>query len=137
VLDWKRPDGARNGTAADNEVRPRNRQKRYTTAYKLRIIEEADRCSAPGELASLIRREGIYSSTIADFRRQKARGELDGAARGSGKTVSPQQAELEKRLAAVERENRKLKRDLEQSRALIELQKKVAEILGATIQGDD
>jgi transposase-like protein len=67
-------NGARNELTATNEVRPRNRQKRYTTAYKLRILEEADRCAAPGELAALVRREGIYSSTIADFRKQKMRG---------------------------------------------------------------
>jgi len=130
-------NGARNEPAAANEVRPRINQKRYTTTYKLRILEEADRCTAPGELAALVRREGIYSSTIADFRKQKMRGQLDGAPRGARKQQSPQETELQKRLAAAERENRKLKRDLQKSRILIDLQKKVADILGITLQGEE
>src|SRR5512142_513853 len=89
--------------ASSNEVRPCNKRKRYTTSYKLRVLEEADRCIAPGELAALIRREGIYSSTLADFRKQKARGELDSptAPRGaSRKLTGVREAELERRLAA-------------------------------------
>lgn len=130
-------NGARNEPAATNEVRPRINQKRYTTAYKLRILEEADRCTAPGELAALVRREGIYTSTIADFRKQKMRGDFDGTPRRAKKQASPQETELQRKLAAAERENRKLKRDLEKSRILIDLQKKVAEILGVTLQGEE
>lgn len=128
--------GALNGLVAANEVRPNNKRKRYTAAYKLRILEEADRCVAPGELASLIRREGIYSSTIADFRRQKARGDLDGCAGRRERQPSAQGAELERRLVAAERENRKLRRELERSRIVIELQKKVSELLGVSLESE-
>src|SRR5512142_2242742 len=126
--------------ASSNEVRPCNKRKRYTTSYKLRVLEEADRCIAPGELAALIRREGIYSSTLADFRKQKARGELDSptAPRGpSRKLTGVREAELERRLAASERENRKLRRELERSRILIDLQKKVSELLGISLENEE
>jgi transposase len=115
------------------EVRPCPKRKRYTTAYKLRILEEASRCVAPGELAAMIRREGIYSSTIADFRKQKARGELD--AGGSVKASSPQMdAETLRKVGLLERENRKLRRDLARANVLLELQKKVSEILQIELQ---
>ncbi len=128
-------DGIVGDLVGKNEVRPAPRQRRYSRSYKLRILAEADRCSAPGELASLIRREGIYSSTISDFRKQKARGELDGASKSLVVKGSPASADLERKLLAAERENRKLRRELEQSRLVIELQKKVAELLG--VQEDD
>src|ERR1700710_1007492 len=59
------------------EVHVSPKKKRYTTAFKIRLIDEADRCQTPGERAALCRREGIYFSTLADFRKQKARGLLD------------------------------------------------------------
>ena len=62
------------------------KQRRYSTSYKLRIIEIADACTAPGELASLLRKEGIYSSTLSDFRKQKDRGDLDRKS-GSGRSL--------------------------------------------------
>lgn len=61
-------------TSTEVPVAPR--KKRYTPAFKLRLIEEADRCHAPGELGALLRREGIYFSTLTDFRKQKARGDI-------------------------------------------------------------
>jgi transposase-like protein len=162
LSDYTASAGELNGLASSNEVRPSNKRKRYTAAYKLRILEEADRCVAPGELAALIRREGIYSSTLADFRKQKARGELDGGTRADGtradgtradgtradgtradgtrssrKLTSGHEAELERRLAAAERENRKLRRELERSRIVIDLQKKVSELLGVSLESEE
>jgi transposase-like protein len=94
----------------------------------------ADACTAPGELASLLRREGIYSSTLNDFRKQKARGVLD------RKSVSPKDAKATapnsqalKDLAASERENRRLRRELEKARILLDLQKKVSELMGVSL----
>jgi L-alanine-DL-glutamate epimerase-like enolase superfamily enzyme len=63
-------------TGAETETKS-PKQRRYTTAYKLRIIAMADACTNPGEVASLLRKEGLYSSTLADFRRQKLRGALE------------------------------------------------------------
>jgi transposase len=111
------------------EVNVAPRSKRYTVAFKRRLIEEADRCQAPGELGALLRREGIFSSTLSDFRKQQARGDLDdkSTATAPKEVVSPQ---VVKELAASQREVRRLKRELDCATALLDLQKKVSEILG-------
>jgi transposase len=98
----------------------------------------ADACTAPGELASLLRKEGIYSSTLTDFRKQKARGALDrkpGSGRPSKASVTDSQTL--KQLASAERENRKLRRELEHAKALLDLQKKVSELMGISLEAQE
>ena len=115
------------------EVHVSPKKKRYTTAFKIRLIEEADRCETPGERAALCRREGIYFSTLADFRKQKARGLLD----ANQTPTSPKEKtdpKLVQELVASEREVRRLKRELERARALLDLQKKVSELMGLTLE---
>lgn len=120
-------------SGADLETKP-PKQRRYTASFKLRLIELADACSAPGELASLLRKEGIYSSTLSDFRKQKARGDLDRKSGGgrAPKTAAPD-AQTLKQLAVSERENRRLRRELEKARLMLDLQKKVSELLGVSL----
>ena len=60
----------------DPEVPERAHRRQFTAAYKLRILEEADGCSAPGQLGALLRREGLYSSHLSDWRRQRSQGTL-------------------------------------------------------------
>lgn len=119
--------------ASDEETLPPKR-RRYTTAYKLRLIEQADACTLPGALASLLRREGIYFSTLQDFRKQKARGDFaaDHTTAKSAKSPAPD-AQTQQELAVAERENRRLRRELEKARALLELQKKVSELMGLSL----
>src|SRR5487761_2441802 len=76
--------------AGDRETLP-PKLRRYTVAYKLRIIDEADACTAPGAVGALLRREGIYFSTLKDFRKQKARGDF-GAAGPVGRAAKPSPA---------------------------------------------
>ena len=118
------------------EVNVAPRSKRYSVAFKLRLIDEADRCVAPGELGALLRREGIFFSTLADFRKQKARGLLDGkpATTAPKEVAAPQ---IVKELAASQREVRRLKRELDCATALLDLQKKVSEILGLAMAPPD
>src|SRR6202171_411238 len=61
-------------TPPDPEVLARARRRQFTGSYKVRILEEADACSAPGELGALLRREGLYSSHLVDWRRQRTGG---------------------------------------------------------------
>jgi transposase-like protein len=121
------------GSGADLETRP-PKQRRYTSSYKLGLIELADACIAPGDVASLLRKEGIYSSTLTDFRKQKARGDLDRKS-GSGRPskTSAADSQTAKQLAASERENRRLRRELEKARMLLDLQKKVSELVGISL----
>jgi transposase-like protein len=124
-------------TGSDQETRP-PKQRRYSASYKLRLIELADACAAPGELASLLRKEGIYSSTLTDFRKQKARGDLDRKP-GSGKSskAAVPDSQTLKQLAVFERENRRLRRELEKARILLDLQKKVSELMGISLEAQE
>ena len=108
------------------------RAKRYTTAFKLRVIDEADRCLGKGEVGALVRREGIHSSTLANFRRQKACGFLDGNFAAKSIKSSANSAALTA-LSASNRELRRVRHELECATALLELQKKVSEIMGLTL----
>jgi len=110
----------------DPEVPAKATRRRFTAAYKSRILEQAERC-APGELGALLRREGLYSSHLTKWRTQRAAGRLQGRRKTAGK------AELDaalKRVAAVERENRRLRQRLERAETIISVQKKLSSLLG-------
>jgi transposase len=134
-IDLSQPQEAQ---ALSTEVNPVPKRKRYTAAVKLRIIAEADTYTAPGELAAFLRREGLYFSTLADFRKQKARGDLDGKAAKTKQRQEPKQPRPDPKalqeLAAAEREVRRLRRELERAKALLDLQKKVLEVMGLSLQ---
>jgi len=114
----------------DPQVTQRAARRRFTAAYKLRVLAEADACNNPGDLGSLLRREGLYSSTLSNFRRQRDQGKLG---------IDPErrrQQHLDKeaarqrdarKIARLESENRKLK-------ILLDLQKKVAELINLPLE---
>jgi|SRR5579871_6089382 len=118
------------GPAPDPEVLERPARRQFSAAYKLRILEEADRCRDSQGIGSLLRREGLYSSHLTTWRRQRQEGSLTALSpRKRGRQASKPHPDT-KRLAQVEREKRHLERRLKQAEALLELQKKVSEILG-------
>jgi transposase-like protein len=93
-------------------------------------LREADRCKQPGEIGALLRREGLYWSSLSTWRRQRESGELAGL---KGKRRGPERREknpLADRVRELERENARLKRRAERAEGIVELQKKVSEILG-------
>lgn len=112
------------------EVSAKAERRRFTAEYKRKILKEADACSRPGELGALLRREGLYSSHLAAWRRIREQGGLAGLSpkkRGPrAKVADPR----DKRIVELERDNRRLKARLERAEALIEVQKKVAALLG-------
>lgn len=119
----------------DPEVPERARRRQFTAAYKLRILEEADGCGAPGRLGALLRREGLYSSHLAAWRRQRAQGTLAALAprrRGRLPTSAPA-AEL----ARLRQDNERLTRQLAAAETIIEIQKKVSTLLGLTQPSGD
>jgi transposase len=114
----------------DPQVPERPTRRRFTAAYKARILKEADACSKPGALGALLRREGLYSSTLANFRKLREAGQL-----GEKNPVQAHKQRQDKeaarqrdarRIAALETENQKL-------RVLLDLQKKVATLLDLTL----
>jgi transposase len=109
----------------DPEVTAKARRRRFTTEFKLRILEEADRCQGSGEIGALLRREGLYSSHLQKWRQQRREG-LAGRKRGRPSERNP----LSARVAQLERENERLREKLEKAEVIIEVQKKVAALLG-------
>ena len=111
----------------DPEVVPRAKRRQFSAKYKLRILTEADQCTQQGEIGALLRREGLYSSHLTTWRRQRDRGQLAGlSSKKRGRKPDPQAAEL----ARLQRENEQLKARLEQAETIIEVQKKLSQMLG-------
>ncbi len=121
----------------DPEVGERAARRRFTAEYKLQVLREADRCAGVGELGALLRREGLYSSHLTTWRRQREHGALAALApkkRGrAAAAVSP----LARRVAELERDKARLARRLKQAEAIIDAQKKLAEILGLSLPATD
>ena len=118
----------------DPEVPARHAKRRFTTAYKLDILRRADACTRPGELGALLRKEGLYSSHLVTWRRQREHG-LTAKKRGRKPTSSdPRVKTLEREKAALATENRRLERRLQRAETIIAFQKKVAELLGIPLK---
>ena len=107
----------------DPEVPEQAIRRKFTAAYKSRILREAELCTQPGQLGALLRREGLYYSNIAKWRRQAEQGLIP-------KKRGPQKPDPGvRRIAELEKANAKLARKLKQAELIIEVQKKVAELL--------
>lgn len=123
--------------AVETEVTAKAKRRRFSAAEKLRILNEADRCTKPGERGALLRREGLYSSHLSAWRQARARGELAGLSpRSRGPKAKPVDAR-DRKIAELERENRRLQARLERAEGLIEVQKKVSQILGIPLPNDE
>ena len=99
------------------EVVPQTKRRRFSSAYKLRILAEADACAQPGQIGSLLRREGLYSSYLVNWRRQHQGGQLSPQKRGP--KADPQATEITR----LREENEDLRNRLEAAEAVIEIQK--------------
>jgi transposase-like protein len=111
----------------ETEVMAKAKRRQYSADYKLRILREVEECQEKGEVGSLLRREGLYSSLVSKWREQRERGSLSGVARQRrGPKVDPNAVEL----ARLQRENQRLKEELERAELIIEVQKKVAQLVG-------
>lgn len=117
-----------NAEVADPEVRAVAKRRQFTAAYKLAVLEEADRANDFGAIGALLRREGLYRSHLTTWRREREAGALAALARRRGRkaTLSAEQ----KRLSALQAENARLKRELDQAHIIIEVQKKLCTLLG-------
>jgi transposase len=120
----ERPD------VADPEVVPMAERRRFSAQEKLRIVEEAEACTEPGEIGALLRREGIYWSYLSRWRQARDRGQLTAL---GGKQRGPKpatDAALGREVARLRRENERLQVRLDQAEAIIEVQKKLSQLLG-------
>jgi transposase len=114
-------------TLPDPEVRPKAKHRHFTAEYKKRILDEADACTSPTQRGALVRREGLYSSHLTMWRRQRAQGILDGLA-PKKRGVKSDPLALEN--AQLRRENQRLEQQLHRAEMIIEVQKKISLLLG-------
>jgi len=125
-------DGA--GGHPDPEVPEKAKRRQFSAEYKLRVLREADACKGSGEIGALLRREGLYSSHLVAWRRQREARVLAGMrARKRG----PKGRGEDPRVKQQEREIARLRRRLKQAETIIEIQKKVAGMLGIPLNAPD
>jgi transposase len=112
------------------EVVAKAERRRFSAKYKQRILKEAEKCTRPGEIGALLRREGLYSSHLTAWRAARDRGELQGlSGKKRGPKPKPRDARDE-RITELEREVKRLRTRAERAEALVEVQKKLSELLG-------
>ena len=116
-----------NAVTPDPEVEARPKRQRFTAEYKARILREAERCSRPGEIGALLRREGLYASHLITWRRQREKDGLAGLSRKRGRKADPESG-LARKNAQLEGANRRLSEKLRKAEIIIEFQKKMAEL---------
>ena len=115
----------------DTEVSARPRRRTYTAAYKLKVLDEVAAATERGAVAVILRREGLYASHLAAWRKELRNGGVAALQKKRGrKPAQPVDAEL----VRLQRENAKLSRRLAQAEAIIDVQKKVASLLGITLK---
>ena len=108
-------------------------RRRFTAAYKLKVLAEAKAYRQPGEFGALLRREGLYSSHLAAWRAAQRRGDLTGPARRRGPPrsgITP----LTTRIAQLERQLTAAVKRADRAEAIVEVQKKVAALLGSPLE---
>ena len=130
TIGGRRPTVVPAADAPSPELSPRPRRRRFTAQDKLRILAETDRAAGTGGVGAVLRREGLYSSTLSEWRRLRdvaSNGALAPAKRGP-KTAEPNPMAAE--LAAAKKENRRLALQLARAETIIDIQKKVAALLG-------
>ena len=127
---------ARNGNTPAGQPNPevvaQSRRRTFSLDYRRRIVQEADGCHEAGQMGALLRREGLYSSHLTTWRRQRERGEWEGR-RGRKADQDAQATEA----ARLRRENDRLRRQLSQAELIITAQKKLAQALEQTLTGLD
>ena len=127
-------------SADSPELSPRPQRRTFSAAATLRILAETDRAADTGGIAAILRREGLYSSTLTDWRRQRDAGAFEALKpqRRGPKPMLAQPADAD--LDQLRRENARLRQRLEHAEAIIEVPKKVAALLGmpmATTEHDE
>jgi transposase-like protein len=120
-------------TCPDPEVLEKPVRRQFTAAYKLEMVEAAERCSELGQIGALLRREGLYSSQLSTWRHQRQQGQLQALAdnkRGRKATIPhPVQKELEQ----LRQENQRLRHTLQQAELIIDIQKKASQLMGISL----
>ncbi len=124
-------------STSEVEVMAKPTRRRFTVEYKLRILRETDACSRRGEIGALLRREGLYSSNLTAWCKQPEKGELEGLSQKRRGPMRKENNPLADKVKGLERENARLRARAERAEGLVELQKKVSEILGIELKHNE
>jgi transposase-like protein len=122
-LDLVEREGA---VAPDPELVERAARRRFTASYKLRIVQEADACSEPGEVGALLRREGLYSSHLTKWRKQREQGALAELGRPRGRKPADRR---DREIAELRVRAERAEGELEKARRVIAIQGNVSALL--------
>ena len=117
----------------DPEVVDKPSRRRFAASYKQRIVEEADRCRELGEVGRLLRREGLYSSHLTTWRKASRSGSLSALSKKRGRKANERNP-LAGKLHKLERENARLEKELHKAHLIIDVQGKVAGLLGLSLE---
>jgi len=121
----------------DPEVSDRPRRRKFTAKYKLAVLRELDACTEPGQVGAVLRREGLYSSHVTNWRRAREAGELQGLApKKHGRPRKPRNP-LQPENDQLRRENARLQEELRKANVIIDVQKKLSTILGISLPETD
>lgn len=131
------PTPASSAGIPDPEVSTKAVRRQYPGEYKLKILKEAETCALPGQIGALLRREGLYSSHLTTWRHQKEQGILDALTPKRRGPKALKRNPLAIKVAQLERENQRLRHKLQQAETIIEVQKKISEILQIPIRNDE
>ncbi|MCP3941664.1 MAG: hypothetical protein GY710_09310 [Desulfobacteraceae bacterium] len=132
------PLGGHSKQHLPNPEVPEKRPRRYLTAsYKLRILQQADNCTQPGQIGRLLRREGLYSSSLSNWRRAREKGLLQSMSPKKRGRKPKEKNPLAAEVAKLQKDKQKLERKLKQAELIIEAQKKISQILRITLDTDE
>lgn len=120
----------------DPEVAAKPSRRRFSATYKLETLQAADACKEPGEIGTLLRRRGLYSSHLTQWRKDRDLGALARLGRKRGRKAKPGHPAVE-RVKELERELARVRGRLKQAETIIDVQKKVSELLGIPLRSPD
>ena len=129
MTDSKRP------VVPPTEVRPKRKRRTFSAEFKRRVLAEIDACTKPGEIGAVLRREGLFSSHLVEWRAVRARGELQALApKKRGPEAAPAPDARAREIDDLKRQLAKATIRAERAEALIDIQKKVAALLGTPLE---
>jgi transposase len=133
----RRPTVVAAPASVSPELSARPRRRTFTAKDKLRILADIDRVSETGGIGAVLRREGLYSSTLSEWRRQRDAGAFSALVPGKRGPKTTEPNPLTGKMALLQRDNARLTRRLVRAEAIIGIQKKVAELLGIPLASSD
>ena len=118
------------GERPETEVVAKAKRRQYSAGYKLKLLQEIEGCQGKGDIGAILRREGVYSSMLKKWKEQRENGSLEGLA---GQKRGPKVEPLAEELASAKRENERLRERLARAELIIDVQKKVSQLLGLPV----